>query len=297
MSDEKKNRQIRGVTNAPNVSTAFRRRVARTVLADPRLIEAFVAEVADVSTGTVGNVMGLYPELRELRATQETTLSNAKREVIDYAAANDYDTEKEIAEAVGRSPSTVYATFSEFPDYIQDGFEDTIRRRILETPDPAQELDDPFDAAADFSEETGTVEACDECDEETPVRAVGGRDLCVSCEQDAVDALERDRYAATTDSYDDRVQDRLNRVEQRLSATADGGGEATISLPVADRSADLDHSRIITKLGKSSLIRPYLRAVLGLPEKDAPSSDRTASEQRANVEDSVEVVEKANAEQ
>jgi len=241
--------------------------------------------------------MGLYPELRDLRATQETTLSNAKREVIDYAAANDYDTEKEIAEAVGRSPSTVYATFSEFPDYIQDGFEDTIRRRILETPDPAQELDDPFDAAADFSEETGTVEACDECDEETPVRAVGGRDLCVSCEQDAVDALERDRYAATTDPHDDRVQDRLNRVEQRLSATADGGGEATISLPVADRSADLDHSRIITKLGKSSLIRPYLRAVLGLPGEDAPSSDRTASEQRADVEDSVEVVEKANAEQ
>jgi len=90
--------------------------------------------------------------------------------------------------------------------------------------------------------------------------------------------------------------ERVERVENLLSATGDGGEtRAKIALPVADRSADLDHARVLSKLGKSSLIRPYLRALLGLPGEDAP--DRTASEQRADVEDSVEVVEKANAEQ
>jgi hypothetical protein len=81
--------------------------------------------------------------------------------------------------------------------------------------------------------------------------------------------------------------ERVERVEDLLSATCDGGEvQASVGLPVADRSADLDHARVISKLGKSSLIRPYLRELLGIP------GDRTASEQRAEDEEAVEVVEK-----
>lgn len=83
----------------------------------------------------------------------------------------------------------------------------------------------------------------------------------------------------------DELDGRISDLEQRLSATTDGGGAASLNLPVADRDADLDHATIIHGLGSRSKVRDYLRVLLSLPET-------TDSEQRAESEEEVEVVEK-----
>jgi DNA-binding MarR family transcriptional regulator len=207
----------------------------------------------------------------------------------------------EIADRVDRKTNTVSAALSSLNDdgylnrqgegvsnnpyrYTLSGKGEAVVRSNGDEPDGPSGLECLFDSAGD--DEDAAQEAEDTRDEEDDA----ADPLRVEALEERLRAVE-DAVGSNNVARED-LNYRLGQVERRVNATGDGGGEASLCMPVADSDAPLDHATVIHQLGSRYKVRDYLRALFGLPEQDEKDEDISESEQRAATDDAVEVVEK-----